>query len=70
LITAIVRELCLGQILIPTPLMFQNTGSQHVFKDLVDSFSLAIHLRVIGQTVDQVSPEEHVQLLPKVSNKL
>jgi hypothetical protein len=31
---------------------------------------LAIHLRVIGQTMDQVSPEGRVQLLPKVSDKL
>jgi hypothetical protein len=31
---------------------------------------LAIHLRVIGQTMDQVSPKGHEQLLPKVSNIL
>jgi hypothetical protein len=50
--------------------MFQNTDSQHIFKDLVDSLSLAIRLWVIGQTVDQVSPEGCVKLLPKVSDKL
>jgi hypothetical protein len=37
---------------------------------LVYSLSLAIHLWVIGQTVDQVSSKGRVQLLPKVSEKL
>jgi hypothetical protein len=37
---------------------------------LVDSLSLAIRLWVIGQTVDQVSPKGHVQLLPNASDKL
>jgi hypothetical protein len=50
--------------------MFQNTGSQHIFKDLVDSLSLAIRLWVISQTVNQVSLEEHEQLLPIASSKL
>jgi hypothetical protein len=36
----------------------------------VYSLSLAICLRVTGQTMDHVSPEGHVQLLSKVSNKL
>jgi hypothetical protein len=31
---------------------------------------LAIRLRMIGQTVNQVSPEGRVQLLPKASDKL
>jgi hypothetical protein len=57
LITIIVRELSPWQILIPASLMFQNTDSQHIFKDLVDSLSLAIQLLVIGRIVDQVSPE-------------
>jgi hypothetical protein len=48
--------------------MFQNTCSHHIFKDLVDSLGLAIRLRVMGRTVDQVSPEGRVQLLPKVSD--
>jgi hypothetical protein len=50
--------------------MFQNTGSQHIFKYLIDSLSLAIRLWVIGRAVDQVSPERYVQLLPKGSDKL
>jgi hypothetical protein len=50
--------------------MFQNTGSLHIFKDLVDSLSWDIHLQVIGRTVDQVSSEGCVQLLPKASEKL
>jgi hypothetical protein len=50
--------------------MFQNIGLEHIFKDLVDSLSLAIRLWVIGRTVDQVNPEGCVQLLPKVSDKL
>jgi hypothetical protein len=70
LVAIIVRELTPGQILVPTSLMFQNTGSQHIFKDLVDSLSLAIHLRVIGRSVDQVSPEGRVQLLSKANDKL
>jgi riboflavin biosynthesis pyrimidine reductase len=51
-------------------LMFQNTGSKHIFKYLVDALSLAIHPRVIGQTVDQVILEGRMQLLPKASDKL
>jgi hypothetical protein len=50
--------------------MFYNIDSQHIFKDLVDLLSLATHLRVIGRTVDQVSPEGREKLLPKVSDKL
>jgi hypothetical protein len=50
--------------------MFQNTGSKHIFKYLVDLLSLAIRLRVIGRTVDQTSPEGRMQLLPKASDKL
>jgi hypothetical protein len=70
LVAIIVRELSPGQILVPTSLMFQNTCSQYIFKDLVDSLSLAIRPWVISRTVDQVSPEGRVQLLPKVSDKL
>jgi hypothetical protein len=51
-------------------LMFQNIGSQHIFEYLVDSLSLAIRLRGIGRTVDQVGSEERVQLLPKASDEL
>jgi hypothetical protein len=50
--------------------LFQNTGSQHIFEYLVDSLSLAIRLWVIGRTMDQVSSEGRVQLLPKASDKL
>jgi hypothetical protein len=50
--------------------MFQNTSSQHIFEYLVDSLILAIRLRVIGRTMDQMSSEGGVQLLPKVSDKL
>jgi hypothetical protein len=56
--------------MIPTSLMFQNIGSKHIFKYLVDSLTLAIRLQVIGQTVDQASPEGHVQLLLEASDKL
>jgi hypothetical protein len=38
--------------------------------DLVYSFSLAVHLQMIGQTVNLMSPLGCVQLLPKVSDKL
>jgi hypothetical protein len=54
----------------PTFLIFQNTSSQHIFKDLADLFCLAIRLWVIGRTMDQASLEGHVQLLPKASDKL
>jgi hypothetical protein len=50
--------------------MFQNTGSKDIFKDFVDLLSLAIRLRAIGRTMDQVSFEGRVLLLPKVTNKL
>jgi hypothetical protein len=50
--------------------MFLNACSKHIFKYLVDALSLAIYLWVIGRTVDQVSPEGRVHLLPKASNKL
>jgi hypothetical protein len=51
-------------------MMFQNTGPQHIFEYLVDSLSLAIHLWVIGRTLDQVSSEGREQLLPKTRDKL
>jgi hypothetical protein len=41
-----------------------------MLKDLIDSLSLTIRLRVIGRTVDQVNPEGRVQLFPKASVKL
>jgi hypothetical protein len=50
--------------------MFYNTGSQHIFKDLVDLLSLTIRLWMIGRTVDQVCPKGRVQLLLKASDKL
>jgi hypothetical protein len=42
----------------------------HIFQDLVDSLSLVIRLWVIGRTINQVSLEKRVQLLPKASDKL
>jgi hypothetical protein len=66
----VVRELDPGYVLIPAFMIFQNIGSKHIFKYLVDSLSLAIHLWVIGQTMDQVSPEGCVQVLPKASDEL
>jgi hypothetical protein len=70
LVVVVVRELGLRQILVPTSLVLHDTGSQHVFQDLVDSLRLTIRLWVVGQTVDQVSSVVRLQLLPKASDKL
>jgi hypothetical protein len=55
LVAVVVRELSPSQILVSTFLVLYDTDSQHVFQDLVDSLCLAIHLWVVGRTVDQVS---------------
>jgi hypothetical protein len=70
LVAVVVRELGPRQILVPSSLVVHDTGSQHVFQDLVDSFHLAIRLWVVGRTMDQVSPKGCVQVLPKASDKL
>jgi hypothetical protein len=60
LVAIVVRELGPRQILVPTSMVLHDTGSQHVFQDLVDSLCLAIRLWVVGRTVDQVSFEGRV----------
>jgi hypothetical protein len=70
LVAVVVQELDPRQILVPTSLVLHDIGSQDVFQDLVDLLHLAIRLWVVGQTVDQVTPEARVQLFPKASDKL
>jgi hypothetical protein len=69
LVVVVVLELGPGQILVPTSLVLHDTDSQHIFKYLVDSPCLAIRLRVIGRTVDQMGSKGCMQLLPKASDK-
>jgi hypothetical protein len=70
LVAVVVRELRPRQILVLTSLVFHDIGSEHIFEYLVDSLSLAIHLWVIGRTMDQMGSEGRMQLLPKASDKL
>jgi hypothetical protein len=42
---------------------------KHIFNDLVDSLSLSVGLRMIGCTVDEVSFQILMQLLPKMCHK-
>jgi hypothetical protein len=42
---------------------------EHVFNDLIDSFSLSVSLRMIGRALDEMGAQTFMQLLPKASNK-
>jgi hypothetical protein len=41
-------HISLSQSLVPSGLILQRTGSQHVFEDLIGPFGLTICLRMIG----------------------
>jgi hypothetical protein len=55
LITIAVREFGQWQALVPTVSVVHHTCTEHILEHLVHSLCLTIGLRVISQTVDQVS---------------
>jgi hypothetical protein len=70
LIAIVIWELSPWQILVPAALVFHHAGSKHIMQNLIHSLYLAIHLWVIGWTVDQVSSKGSMQLFLEASNKL
>jgi hypothetical protein len=70
LVTIVIGKLCIRQSLIPSGLILQRTGSQHVFKDLIGPFGLTIYLRMIGGTEIQMCTQGFMQLLPEMRGEL
>jgi hypothetical protein len=54
LIAIVIRELCQGQILVPTLIKVKDACSQHVFQNLIYPFGLTIGVRVIAGTTNQL----------------
>jgi hypothetical protein len=50
--------------------MLQGTNSQHIFKDLVDSFGLSISLRVIRLIEIQLHIYQLMQSFPELCSEL
>jgi hypothetical protein len=64
LIVVVVIELSQWQTLLPLVLIVHHTCMEHVFQHLVHTLCLTISLRVISLTVDQMSTQRRMQLLP------
>jgi hypothetical protein len=70
LIAIVVRKLDQGETLIPACTIVNNTSSEHVFKNLINPFILAISLRMIRRASNQLGSERKLQFLPEACNEL
>ena len=48
----------------------ENIAVQDLFNNMVGSFGLAIHLRMVGRAVQQTNTNVMKQVLPKIAHKL
>src|ERR1044071_909316 len=70
LVTIVVRELSIRQVVIPTRTIIQRTSSQHILQDLIDSLGVPICLRMERCTELQPSAQGLMQLTPTLRSKL
>ena len=48
----------------------EDIAAQDLLNNMVGSFGLAIHLRMVGRAVQQASTKVTKQVLPKIAHKL
>jgi hypothetical protein len=54
----------------PICTIMNDTSSEHVFKDLINSLSLSISLWMVCRASNQLGSERSLQLLPEACNEL
>jgi hypothetical protein len=70
LIIVVVRELSQWQTLVPFVWVVQYTSSEHILKNQIYPLCLTIGLWVISRAVNQMHPQESMQLLSEASYEL
>jgi hypothetical protein len=56
-------------VLVPFWSIYQNTSTEHIFDDFIDSLRLSISLGVISWAADEMGAQTLMYLLPKMSNE-
>jgi hypothetical protein len=65
LIAVVVGELSEWKAFFPFHAEGDYTGTEHVFKDLIDSFNLTTHLRMISCAKKQIGSHSLLKACPK-----
>jgi hypothetical protein len=69
LIAIVIWELSERKILIPLRTIIQDPSSKHIFNDLVHSLGLAIGLRIVGWTSDEMVAKVFMKLFSEMCYK-
>ena len=66
---AVEAHLAEEEVVMPGGKVGEDIAAQDLLNDMVGSFGLAIHLRIVGRAVQQASAKVKKQVLPKVAHK-
>src|SRR3954471_21743414 len=69
LIAIVVREFSKWKRFLPFLAEGDDTSSKHIFKHLIDSFNLALRLRVISSTEFQMSAHSFLETIPELGGE-
>ena len=66
---AVEAHLTEEEVVMPGGRAGEDIAAQDLLNDTVSSFGLAIHLRMVGRTMQQASTKAIKQVLPKIAHK-